>query len=68
MIANMERAFRYGDDDMVKEIITAIIRPTLEYGAVVQSLHLKSGIDRLERVQRARRAPALRNRNYADSL
>lgn len=33
---------------MVKEIITAIIRPTLEYGAVVQRRHLKSGIDKLE--------------------
>ena len=70
LIANMKRAFLYVDEDMVKKIITAIIRPSLEYGAVVWSPHLKKDIDKLERVQRAatRWAPTLRDLSYEDRL
>lgn len=70
LIANMKRAFVYVDEDMVKKIIKAIIRPSLEYGAVVWSPHLKKDIDKLERVQRAatRWAPTLRDLSYEDRL
>lgn len=59
LIANM-RAFVSVDEDMVK-IIIAIIKPSLEYGAVVWSPPLKKDIDKVERVQRAvtRYAPTL---------
>lgn len=59
----------YVDKNTVK-IITAIIRSSLDYGAVVWSTHLKKDIDKLERVQRAatRWAPTLRDMSCEDKL
>ena len=70
LIANMRRAFLFVDEDMVKKIITAIIRPNLEYAAVVWNPHLKKDIVKLERVQRAatRWAPSLRELDYEQRL
>ncbi len=55
---------------MIKKIITAFIRPTLEYTAVVWSPHLKKHIDKLEKVQRSatRWVPSLRNLSYEERL
>lgn len=54
---------------LVKELITSIIRPTLEYATVVWNLHLRKDTDEVEEEQRAasRRAPTLRDLNYEDS-
>ncbi len=38
----MRVAFTYIDEEMVNEIITSFIRPTLEYAAVVWNPHLKT--------------------------
>ncbi len=55
---------------MVKKIITSLIRPTLEYAAVVWNPHLKKHIEKLEKVQRAatRWVPSLKDLSYEESL
>lgn len=59
----------YVDKNTVK-IITAIIRSSLDYGAVVWSTHLKKDIDKSERVQQAatRWTPTLRDMSCEDKL
>ena len=46
-------AFSCLDADMMKKLISSMIRPRLEYAAIVWSLHTKKNIRKLERVQRA---------------
>ncbi len=41
LLANVRVAFTYIDEEMIKKINTSIIRPTLEYAAVVWDPHLK---------------------------
>ena len=41
MLANIRVAFHYMDKDMMKRILTSMIRPRLEYAAVVRSPHAK---------------------------
>ena len=53
MLTNVKVAFHYMDKDMMKKIIVTMIRPRLEYAAVVWSPHLKKDITKLERIQRA---------------
>ena len=43
MLANNRVAFHYMDKDMMKRILTSMIRPRLEYAAVVWSPHAKKG-------------------------
>ena len=56
-VTNLQRrirvAFSYLDADMMKKLITSMIRPRLEYAAIVWSPHTKKNIRKLERVQRA---------------
>ncbi len=53
LLRNIKRAFTYLDEEMVKKLITSIIRPRLEYAAVVWSPRLKKDIRKLERILRA---------------
>ncbi len=66
----MRVAFTYIDEEMIKKIITALLRPTLEYAAVVWNPHLKKHIEKLEKVQRAatRWVPSLRDLSYEERL
>ncbi len=40
LLANIRVSFTYTDEDMVREIITSFMRPTLEYATVVCNPHL----------------------------
>ena len=55
---------------MMRKIITSIIRPRLEYAAVIWSPHEKKHIRKLERVQRAatKMTPELQDLPYEESL
>ena len=51
MLANIRVAFHHMDKDMMKRILTSMIRPRLEYAAVVWSPHAKKDIRKLERIK-----------------
>ncbi len=55
---------------MVKKLITSIIRPRLEYAAVVWSPRLKKDIRKLERIQQAatKLSELLRDYTYKERL
>ncbi len=53
LLRNIKVAFTYLDEQMVKKLITTMIRPRLEYAALVWSPRLKKEIRKLERIQRA---------------
>ena len=63
-------AFAYMDEDMVKSIICALIRPRLEYAAVLWSPSTKKSKKKLERIQRAatKLAPSLQHLPYEERL
>ena len=63
-------AFKYLDEEMINKLITSLIRPKLEYAAVIWSPHKKKDIKMLERLQRAasKMAPSLRNLPYEERL
>ncbi len=50
LLRNIKRAFTYLDEEIVKKLITSIIRPRLEYAAMVWSPRLKKDIRKLERI------------------
>ena len=52
LLQNIRYAFHYMDIDMMHKIITSLIRPRLEYAAVVWSPHRKKDIKKLERIQK----------------
>ena len=70
LLTNMRVAFNYMDEEMLRELIVSMIRPRLEYAAVVWSPHLKKHINKLERVQRmaTKMIPDLRELTYAERL
>ena len=70
MLRRIKMAFSYIDVDMMKVLISALIRPRLEYAAVVWSPHTKKNIRKLERVQRAatKMVPELSGLTYEDRL
>ena len=53
LLRNIKVAFNYIDEDMIKKIITTLIRPRLEYAALVWSPNLKKHIRKVESIQRA---------------
>ena len=53
LLKRVRVAFLYLDERMIKKILTSVVRPRLEYAAVVWSPHKKKNIARLERVERA---------------
>ncbi len=52
LVRNIRVAFTYMDKDMMRKLITTMIRPKLEYAEVVWSPHKKKHIQKLERIQR----------------
>ena len=70
MLTNIRVAFHYMDMSMMKKIITTMVRPKLEYAAVVWSPHHKKDIRKLERIQRiaTKMVPDLRDLTYEDRL
>ena len=70
LFKNIKAAFNYMDEGMIKKLITTLIRPRLEYTALVWSPHLKKHIRKLERIQRtATTLPlSLRNLSYKERL
>ena len=63
-------AFKYLDEEMINKIITSLIRPKLEYAAVIWLSYKKKNIKELERIQRAatKMAPSLINLPYEERL
>ena len=70
LLVNVKVAFHYMDREMMRKIITTLIRPKLEYAATVWSPHLKKHIRKLERIQRAatKLVPELENLPYSERL
>ena len=70
LLRRVKMAFTYLDKDMMRKIIVTMVRPILEYAAVVWSPHKKKNVRKLERVQRAatKMAPELRDLNYEERL
>ena len=70
LITNMRNAFHYMDEEMLKELIVTMVRPKLEYAAVVWAPHKKKHIKKLERIQRAatKMAPSMTDLTYEERL
>ena len=70
MLTNIRVAFHYMDENMMKKILTCMIRPRLEYAAVVWSPNAKTDIRKLERIQRVatKMVPELSELTYEDRL
>lgn len=70
LLRNIRVAFVYLDEEMMKKIITAMIRPRLEYATIQWAPNLKKHIRKLEKVQRAatKMVPDLRDLTYEDRL
>ena len=69
-LANIRVAFNYMDTNMMKKIITSMIRPKIEYAAVIWSPYKKKDIRKLERIQRAatKMVPELSDCTYEERL
>ena len=70
LLTNIRVAFSYMDKQMMKNIIASIIRPKLEYAAVVWAPHKKKDIKKLERIQRVatKMVPELKDLSYEERL
>ena len=70
MLKRIKIAFSYMDMDMMRTLISSLIRPRMEYAAVVWSPHTKKNIRKLERVQRAatKMVPELSGMSYEERL
>ena len=70
MLQSIGLAFHYLDENMIRRIITTLIRPQLEYASVIWSPHLKKHIKKLERVQRlaTRMVPQFKEVPYEERL
>ena len=70
MLTNIRVAFNYMDKNMMKKIITSIIRRQLEYAAVVWSPNMKKDIRKIERIQRiaTKMVPELKDLTYEERL
>lgn len=53
LLRSIKVAFAYMDEEMVKKILITMIRPRLEYAAILWSPSTKKNIRKLERIQRA---------------
>ncbi len=65
----MKTSFNFMDKEMMKKIITTMIRPILEYAFLVRSSHKKE-VKKLERIQRiaTKLVPEIMNMAYEDRL
>ena len=70
LLVNMRVAFHYMDVEMLRKLIVSMIRPRLEYAAVVWSPHCKKHEIKLESIQRmaSRMVTELRELPYEQSL
>ena len=70
LLSNVRVAFHYMDASMMRKIITTMIRPRLEYAAVVWSPHMKKDVWKLERIQKAatKMVPELKDKTYEERL
>jgi len=70
LLRNIKAAFTYLSEEMVKKLITSMIRPRLEYAALLWSPKLKKEIRKLERLQRAatKLPETLRDQTYEERL
>lgn len=70
LLIRMRMVFNYMDEDMMKKLIVGLIRPRLEYAAVVWSPHKKKNVRKVERIQRVatKMVPSLRDRPYEERL
>ena len=50
LLRNIRMAFKYLDEEIINKLITSLIRPKLEYAAVIWSLHKKKHIKKFERI------------------
>ena len=50
LLRNIIMAFKYLDEYMINKFITSLIRPKLEYVAVIWSPHKKKDIDKIEKI------------------
>ena len=70
LLRSIKVAFAYMDEEMVKKILITMIRPKLEYAAILWSPSTKKNIRKLERIQRAttKLAPELFELTYEEQL
>jgi len=70
LLRNIKVAFTYVDEEMIKKLVIALIRPRLEYAAAVWSPSTKKHIRKLERIQRAatKLPQSLRDLTYEERL
>ena len=70
LLRNIGLAFHYMDKDMMKKLISTIIRPRLEYAGVVWSPYKKKHVKKLERLQRmaTKMVPELAEMTYEERL
>ena len=70
LLRNIKVAFTYVDEEMIKKLVIALIRPRLEYAATVWSPSTKKHIRKLEMIQRAatKLPQSLRDLTYEERL
>ena len=70
LLTNIRVAFHYMDKEMMKNIITSMVRPKLEYAAVVWAPHKKKHTRKIERIQRVatKMVPELKDLSYEERL
>jgi len=70
LLGLIKRSFVYIDQQVMKHLYVAIVRPHLEYGNVVWHPRYKKDTDMLESVQHraTRLVPSLRSLNYSERL
>lgn len=52
LLQNISAVFHYLDGNMMKKIMTTLVRPRLEHAAAIWSPHRKMDLRKLERIQR----------------
>ena len=70
LLTNIRVSFNYMDTSMMRKIITSIVRPRIEYAAVVWSPNMKKDIRKIERIQRTatKMVPELKDLTYEERL
>ena len=70
MLQNIGLAFNYLDEEMMKKILCTLIRPQLEYAAVIWSPYKKKHVKKIERIQRlaTRMIPGFKELEYEERL
>jgi hypothetical protein len=70
IVGLIRRSFTYLDKEMMRQLITSLIRPHLEYGSCIWKPHTKNEMERIEAVQKraTKLIPELRELEYTDRL